>query len=331
MEKTDVKFGGSPEKIYSGAYLIGVGYNRAFEEGSETTIELAECHLRRKRYLAKFPEEQQYSEKITFWHHTSDIHGVVEEQMVTTNLRQKGMFYIGIDNTDYYPHPRTDIRRSHSTKEDFERGPNAPDKFKKIIGIIGHRPFGNSNNYNINDKDRYGMARRFFEAVFDKAKSKYSSDEIAVLTTGCIGYAQLAEEIAIEKGISVWLHIPFKDFHSIWSQREQDLFLSLSKQAFKTDLAYGETFTSKSDRIKAIRKANFYIADRCDQLITVYDGKRVDEVADTLLYAKKKKLHVTNFFPNKKGQLKDLIQDNYIIEGVHPYERFVTKVIGPNF
>jgi hypothetical protein len=312
MNKEEVSFNGSNLRIYSGNYLMSLGYDRAFKDkDGKLIIETTPCRLRKGGfhgyvYLRPFSPREQLSSMYKRWHHSSDIHAIFHEYLIDVDEYKKGYFYIPAANTDYFKHNRTDQKRYRELGLNISRGP-APEKLPiKVISIIGTRPKGDPENFNIYNDKVYGPIRKLFGKIFRAAKDKYGKKNVCLLTNGAIGFQQLAQDVAINEGIQVWLHIPFSSFSEVWKKREIKRFIDLAKDSFLTDLGYG-TIPEGDNRIMAIKEGMKRIIMNSNHLITIYDGQRKDEVREAIIFANERKIRVTNIFD--KNCLK--IIDNY--------------------
>jgi hypothetical protein len=308
---------GNDHRIYSGNYLISKGYSCVVGKDPDFLLGIPkDDHHLNKRYIVPFPDKEQFSSTYKRYHHTSDIHAIVYEQLVNVGQLQAGMFYIPIGNTDYFPHNRTNIRRSKPTGIIVRTRGRAPERpITKMFAVIGQRPKSKfPKDYDITDESVYGAAKEFFTILFKKAIKKYGKDEVVLLTNGVVGYTQLAQSVAIDLGINVYLHLPFKTFSSVWRKREIERFNQLARKSYLTDLGYG-VVPDKEHINKCLMRSGLLLVEKCNHLITVYDGKSNNEVRSALIHAKKKGVHVVNLLKQcpSKDDLYQYVQDYYKI------------------
>jgi len=315
MNKNEIQFNGTAQRIYSGNYLIAKGYTGAVLGEKEIMISINECHIKahgNMRYLRPFGPKEQYSSLYERYHHTSDIHAVVYKYHMNVGPYKKGMFYIQASNVDYFPHNRTDIKRNQPAGILRLSGPHSSKKPDLILCILGQRPRGvDPRNYDIENMSVYRPSTLFIQKVFEAAIEKYGREEVVLLTNGSIGFNQLAQKIALEMKISVWLHIPFVGFQNVWKKRERDRFDSLAERSFVTDL--GQGYVPK-DKIKCITNSCKMLVEKADHILTVYDGQRRDEVYYALAHAEQLKKRVTAIRPTFSLMENNWIRDYYSLK-----------------
>jgi hypothetical protein len=125
------------------------------------------------------------------------------------------------------------------------------------VGVTGHRAIPDHAYVHVHDA--------LTEALHMAPQSPGS---IEVLSSLAVGADQLFAEIALDRGARLTVVTPAADYETTFSQEELGRFRDLLRRAHAHVVL---DYARVSD--EAFYAAGVYIADRCDRIVAVWDGR----------------------------------------------------------
>lgn len=168
-----------------------------------------------------------------------------------------------------------DIQAKYDAQKSKDMSDSLSKSSKKRVGVVGLLP-NDMFGYNMND-EHYAAIRE------DIGKKLDNLGADTVIVSAEQGYARLAGEVALEKGLDVVCVKPFADFDAKWPKPSKK-----SLADFEAKCRTSMTVSGSGFGVKKLFDADRTIMDASDSLLIATDGK-TGRPENAIRYARKEK------------------------------------------
>ena len=129
-----------------------------------------------------------------------------------------------------------------------------------IVGLTGPRP----KSLGMGDFDPGSL---FWRQVAMHLGASFARDVTGIISGGALGFDMVGAKVAVDRGISLELALPFDGYDSKWGPDDKTRLRWLVNRATKTTYVSEPGYTPWKYQVR-----NEYIVDNCDYLIALWNG-----------------------------------------------------------